>query len=88
LDTKQTLWLLVNCVQNEATPPNETKMDECEPEIYALCVRVGTFDGGGVHRAVMAPTRAFDDYVRRAGDELSPPLTLCPMRITQYAICF
>jgi hypothetical protein len=47
-------------------------MDECEPKIYALCVRVGTFDGVGVHRAVMAPTRAFDDYVR-AGDELSPP---------------
>jgi len=42
-------------------------MDECEPEIYALCVRVGTFDGGGVHRAVMAPTRAFDDYVRAGG---------------------
>lgn len=31
---------------------------------FMRCVRVGTFDGVGVHRAVMAPIRAFDDYVR------------------------
>lgn len=60
------------CTMDLPTPPYTTEMDECELDIYALCVLVGTFDGVGVHRAVMAPTRAFDDYVR-AGDELSPP---------------
>jgi hypothetical protein len=59
-------------------------MDEWELEIYALCVRVGTFDGVGVHRAVMAPTRAFDDYVR-AGDELSPLRSVrCELPNMQY----